>query len=251
MNPRVSVVRLVVLSLCLIVFVLAGTASAQSDTYVGVTGFADVRRFGSTQNVPFYVDDFSLDATGTGGGVRIGTFVHPRWSLELAADLGTKTTSEYESPIRILIFPPPPPLRLKASTSIVTVATMIGFHPPAIGRVRLGYRAGFSFLTATYTSDLPSYVLPTGAFTWSSQLPVEFRRELAGVGFTTVPPPFSTGTAKQTHNTGALSLGFEAAVDLTDRLSVVPDLRALAFSAPTSGSSVFLIRPGAGLRWSF
>ena len=42
---------------------------------------------------------------------------------------------------------------------------------------------------------------------------------------------------------------FEAAIGVNERIAIVPELRAMAFSSP--GPGVFLIRPGAGVRWSF
>ena len=230
---------------------MAITAAAQS-TYIGATGFADVRQFGSTKNVPFYQDDFSLDKTGGGGGLRIGTFVHPRWSIELSADVGTKATAEFEDPVQILIFPPPPPRVMKSSTSFTTVSTLIGFHPPNVGRVRLGYLAGFSFVRGTYKTDFPSYILPAGGFTWSSVLTGTLGRELSSLGFTSLPPPrFTSFATTQKHNTGALTLGFEAAMAVTTSFSVVPEVRAHVFSGPNNGPGVFLIRPGLSARWTF
>ena len=43
--------------------------------------------------------------------------------------------------------------------------------------------------------------------------------------------------------------GFDAAIGVTKGIAIVPELRAMAFSSP--GPGVFLIRPGAGVRWSF
>ena len=62
--------------------------AAQPAGYVSATGFAEIKQFGSTGDVyyPGGGDDFSLDAIGAGGGLRIGTFLHPRLSLELAID---------------------------------------------------------------------------------------------------------------------------------------------------------------------
>ena len=58
-------------------------------------------------------------------------------------------------------------------------------------------------------------------------------------------------TLTQRHNAGALILGFDAAIDVTSRLALVPEIRALAFSTPGAGGGVFLIRPGIGVRWNF
>ncbi|HET9468690.1 MAG TPA: hypothetical protein VFO48_09770 [Vicinamibacterales bacterium] len=61
--------------------------------------------------------------------------------------------------------------------------------------------------------------------------------------------PASAFTDKR--NAGVLTLGFEAAIDLTPRIAIVPDLRASTFSTSASGPSVFLVRPGVSARWKF
>ena len=252
-NSRVTLTGMLTITrvfLSVVAFLLIpNSLSAQTGTYIAATGFADIRQFGSTPFIPYGGDDFALNATSAGGGLRIGTFLHPRWSLELSGDATSRASVEYENPIRILIFPPPPPMTLEASTSFITVSTMIGFHPEPAGRVRLAYRAGFSFVRGTYESHYPSFVVPasTGLFTWSSNV----LGELAPFGLTPVPrPSIIRTTTKQKHNAGALTLGFDAGVDITSRVGVVPEVRALVFSAPV-GSTVFLIRPGIGVRWRF
>jgi hypothetical protein len=49
--------------------------------------------------------------------------------------------------------------------------------------------------------------------------------------------------------TGAI-LGFETAIAFGERVALVPEVRALAFSTNNVGG-VFLIRPGVGVRWRF
>ena len=227
-----------------IMCVLAGAAiaSAQTAGYVGGSVFADIRTFGSTSAVPYYGDQFSLDATGIGGGVRVGTFLHPRWSLELAVETASRTTVDLNDTVRILIAPPTP-LNFRASARFMTVATTVGFHQPAGSRVRLGYRAGFSFVRAAYESDYPSFVLPAAIFAPGGTSTI----------FPTIlpPPQFTTRTITQKHNTGAVVLGFESAIDLTPRIAVAPEIRALLFSAPYNGPGIFLIRPGVAVKWNF
>jgi hypothetical protein len=227
---------------------LASTASAQTN-YIGVTGFADIRQFGTSNGCCFAgYGDVSLDATGAGGGLRIGTYLHPRWSLELGVDVATKETVDIEDQVRILIFPPPRVRDLKASTSFVDVTTLVGFHPPSIGRVKLGYRVGFSFVHATYKSDYPGYYpQPLAVFTDSRITNVPSPITLPSP--TVIVPPISSLTQKQ--NTGALAFGFDAAINLTTHLAVAPELRAMVFSTPSIGPGVFLIRPGVGVRWNF
>ena len=127
--------------------------------------FGDIRQVSNSTTIsPYGGDtDSSLDAAGAGGGVRIGTFLHPRWSLELGLDVATKETIDIEDPFVILIYPPIAPASRKSSTSFFNVSTTVGFHPPAIGRVRLGYRAGFAFVKGTYTSEYPIYAVPMPA----------------------------------------------------------------------------------------
>jgi hypothetical protein len=240
-----------------ILIVLASSAAAQSPVYVTGGAFSDIRQFGST-NDTYYGDalDFSLDATGAGGGLRIGTFLHPRWSVELGLDVGTSTTVDAPDPYVILAIYAPFPLPypdLKTSTSFLTVSTVVGFHPPPHGRVRLGYRGGFGFVRGTYKSDYPDYgVLAAFSRTTSTTLPTSPPVTRFDPLPTIFPAPrFQVSTLTQNHLAGAVILGFEAAIDITSHLAIVPEIRALAFSTPNNGPGVFLVRPGVGVRWGF
>ena len=229
---------------------LGSTAEAQPAGYISGTGFADIRQFASNQTVlpagPGYEESF--DTTGVGGGLRIGTFLHPRWSLELGVDASTRETVTFQDPFVILIFPPVPPRERKSTSQFMNVNTTVGFHPAAMGHVRLGYRAGFSFMRATYESDNSVYALAgIESFVWASgELgPTPLPRQVAPTSL------YRSATFIQKHNAGALTLGFEAAIDLASRFAIVPEVRALALSSPGAGATVFLIRPGVGVRWKF
>jgi hypothetical protein len=224
------------------ILLLPRAAAAQSAPYVAAIGAAEIK-FGTSPSIFPFSQEESLDSTGAGGGLRVGTFLHPRWSLELSVDAGSRTQVEVENPVMILIFPPPPRAALRASTSYVTVSTLVGFHPAAIGRVRLGYRAGFSFVRGTYESDYPSF-FPVPLFTSGATT--------SGVVSSILPSPrINPVSATRKDNAGALTLGFDAAIDMTRRLALVPEVRALVFSAPSNGPVIFLIRPGVGIRWNF
>src|SRR4026208_1551999 len=95
MTPRIA---LAIVLVC----VCSRAASAQPAGYVAGSVFADLREFGSTSTVPYYGDQFSLDATGIGGGIRVGTFLHPRWSLELSAEVASRTTTDLDDAVGIL-----------------------------------------------------------------------------------------------------------------------------------------------------
>ena len=249
MRHRSHIFPASVLLLCL--HLSASEAAAQAAPYIGVSGFAEIKRFGSTSGVYYGVgEEFSLDGTGAGGGLRVGTFLHQRVSLELAIDAGTATSADVPDPYVILAIYAPVPLRnMKATTRFLTVSTVLGYHPPARRRLRLGYLAGFSFVRSTYKTDYPSYILPLAIFSESGAAGSTSRSPISP---TIYPPPNLTidTLTEQNLTTGAI-LGFEAAIDVTRRLAVVPEIRALAFSTPNNGPGVFLIRPGVGLRWSF
>ena len=213
---------------------LGSTVSAQPAGYVSGTAFADIRQFGSNQAVLLggSEDGESFDTTGVGGGLRIGTFLHPRWSLELGVDASSTETMVVQDQAVILIYPPVPPRERKSSSSFMNVSTMVGFHPAAMGRVRLGYRAGFSFVRATYKSDYSIYPYPLAELISGTNFPPNLSGP-RGSAIATILPRATTFTQK--HNVGALTLGFEAAIDLASRFAIVPEVRALAFSAPGSG----------------
>jgi hypothetical protein len=218
---------------------------AQSGIYVGGSGFADIREFGSSGQVyALNGEDNSLDATGAGGALRVGTWLHPRWTLELGLEMASRTTVDFEPPFVIQIFPLPR-IDAEASSEFTSVTAMVGFHPPKTGRLAMGYLAGFSFVQAEYSSQYPRFPVPLATISGN-------RAAATSIGIGTVlpsgliPMPF-----EQEHNAGAFALGVEAAIDLTTKLALVPEARALVFSVPANGPTIFLIRPGVAVRWTF
>jgi hypothetical protein len=234
------------LLLCICLVGCSSAAGAQSAGYVAGALFADIRQFGGMTSQSPLLSDTSRDATGLGGSARVGTWVHPRWSLEVGVDLSSKTSTTERGPV-IAIFPPVPPLELKSSASFASVTTMVGFHSPEGRRVRLGYRAGFSFVRARYTTEFPNFLLP----------PLFDDSVFADIGaISALFPRLSSLTIAPTslttiRNSGALILGIEAAIDLTSAIAVVPELRASTFSTAETGPGLFLIRPGVVVRWKF
>jgi hypothetical protein len=234
----------------------ASAQSAQSANYVGGAAFADVKLFGAS-GASYYSPSAepSLNTTGAGGGVRIGTFVHPKVSLEFAVDAGTRTRTTYQYPVVILaIYPPPPALQLRASTQFTTFTTVVGYHPPARGRGRLRYLAGLSFVRAAYTSDLPGYILPAATFEQNrlSYIPISLDGSRGSPVTVSLPTSiYDPRPVTRRDLTGGTMLGFEAAFALGKRVAVVPEVRAVMFAQPNDGPGVFLIRPGVGVRWGF
>ncbi len=247
MHPADPLTRL---ALALLLTLMASTASAQSRLYVGGAALADIRRFDSVEYDPRVLASAfggsPMDGTSVGGGLRVGTFLHPFWSLELAADKGSRSTTEFRNPIETL------PTRsstlrlpeLSSSTRFLTVSTVVGFHPAKTGRVRLGYLGGLTFVRGTYESEIPDFsYLPTLTFTDLSSV-------VAGLSSVTLPLPGITArTLRRTDNSAGGIVGFEAAIDVSQRFALVPGVRAIVFS--DREQSVFLIRPEAAVRWSF
>lgn len=232
-------------------------ASAQppaSSVYVAGALFGDIREFGDVnQEGSFGLGDLgSRDAAGIGGSFRVGTWLHPRWTLELGLDIATRTTIERESDVVIAIYPPPPPISFKASSDFTTVSTMVGFHQPVSGRIQMGYLGGFAFVRSTSTLDMrvpgfPRVLAATGTLyaipNASNVASLAFSGSSSSGNLDLQAPAIS-----QTTNSGALILGVEAAISLTQRLAIVPELRALVITRP---SDAFLIRPAVGARWNF
>src|SRR5688572_22501321 len=206
MHPVTRSSLVMFVALCLLA--CAGSASAQSVGYVAGSAFADIRQFGSTSTrTELPVEDVSRNATGVGGSIRAGTWLHPRWTIEVGADLSSKTSTTVRGPV-IAIFPPVPPLEFTSSTSFASVTTMVGFHSPEGRRVRLGYLAGFSFVRVTYTTEFPS--LPLGTIFDDDDFSLsffEFRPASIPRASLLLPPT----TVVTTRNSGALALGIEAA----------------------------------------
>ena len=180
--------------------------------------------------------------------MRIGTFIHPKWTLELGIEDAGATKKTIANPYTILAaaspstFPAFPIPQTTVTTKFLTVTTTVGFHPRTSGRVRPAYFAGVALVHATYKSDYFTRILPLASTLVSAgtSLPI------------TLPPPTTilvpTGTT-DTQNRSGFALGAETAIDLGRQVSLVPEIRVLTFSV--RGDGVFLIRPGVGVRWGF
>jgi hypothetical protein len=229
----------------LLVCTQAATARAQTSVYVSGAVFADLRR-GSGQTSP---DSTALDATTAGGGVRVGGFLAARWSLELGVDAGgTTDVTASLSPTSPASLPPATTLALSVDdvfgtgTSIVAVtldrrvqtrvtatSVLLGYHPPARGRLRAGFKGGISFVRSGSTV--------TSTFGFRITDP-----RLAP--FLLLPAPTST-TSTSVHLDMAPAVAAELAIALSAHAAIIPEMRALGF-----GDQIIL-RPGAAVRWTF
>ena len=252
MHPAALLTRLA--SVFILIFI-AATASAQSRFYVGGTAIADIRRFDSLELDPRVLaslGDTTRDGTAAGGGLRVGTFLHQNWSLELAVDVASRTNTTFRNPIEA--FPTrSSTLRLPEisnSTSYLTVSTVVGFHPQKMRRFHLGYLGGLALVRGTYESIIPNFSYIPLELAFMSG-PSSFASAIGSIGSLTQPVPTITGsqTLRRIDNSIGGVLGFEAAIDMSAHFAIVPGVRAVVFS--NEGQSVFLIRPEVGVRWTF
>ena len=208
---RVESVRWVVI-LAVTILLTAHSVSAQPRLTVSGAVFADVKRFsGDTTSLP-------LDGTAFGGGVRIRSALAQQWTVELGLDAGRTTTTTHN----LTSLPTAAPRQDRTRNQLTATEAIVGFHPRASGRARLGYLGGVTFLHVVRKTD-----------------------RLRG----TVEEAGSLHT--MVDNVAAVSVGVEADLSLSRHLSVVPEVRALAFSLSGTGPSGFAIRPGLAMRWHF
>jgi hypothetical protein len=228
------------LLVCLTLFV-AHPARAQSRVYVSGDLFAEITRMSRTTVTP---DDIGLSNTGpvdgatAGGGARVGAFFSPEFSLEFGVDLG-KTISDTRTlsvPIPTgIIFPfPRPQFESRTSTRFSAMSVLAGYHPPARGRVRAGFRGGISLMHTERISSSPSV---SSGLVFTPMPP-----------FTVVVPSLSVVTRDITTIANGLTatLAAEAAIEASRHFAVVPELRVHA-----GGLGGFVLRPGVAARWLF
>jgi hypothetical protein len=220
--------------------VWAGPADAQTRVYVSGDVFAEIIQLSRTRVVPALVDSTAEaltppDGVTLGGGARIGAFFSPVWSLELGVDVGKEVREERSLSIRNPISPllPPPTLQYESRTSQQYLATSIlaGYHPVVRGRVRPGFRGGISFMRSER------------AFTVATASSLTFTPAVPGV---IVVPTVTLFTNEYTAVTYGLTatVAAEAAIELSRRFAVVPEMRALA-----GGLGGIVLRPGVAAQW--
>lgn len=224
----------------LLVGLQSATARAQPGIYVTGAVFADLRR-GSGVTSP---DSTTLDTTTAGGGVRVGAFLATRWSLELGVDAGAPTDATTSissaglapaslgSPLDVLGTGPSivaVNFDQRVRTRVTATSILLGYHPPARGRLQAGFKGGMSFVqsNSTLTSTLGFRVTDP---------------RLAPIVL--LPAPTTTTTTSVDRDIAATAVA-ELAIALSAHAAIIPEMRAFGF-----GNQIIL-RPGACLRWSF
>ena len=215
-------------------------ASADTRIYVSGDLFAEITRLSRTiapdsTTFPDIADPG--DGVTIGGGGRIGAFFAPAWSLELGLDVAREVNEErtlsLRQPIGLPLPLPAPSLQYQSRTRhrFSASSVLLGYHPPARGRIQAGFRGGVSFMHVERS------------LTSASISSVTFLPTLPGVpGFTR----FEVVTSEFTFVTNGLSgtVAAETAISLSSHFAVVPEVRVLA-----GGLGGILIRPGFAARW--
>jgi hypothetical protein len=106
---------------------------------------------------------------------------------------------------------------------------------------------GFAFVHGRHTDDFLDSPSATIGPDFSSSVTFGLSGSIAEVGRPTIR--FTKATRESRENTGALLLGFEADIDVVNRIALVHEIRAIALRTGPGG--MFLIRPGVGVRWKF
>jgi hypothetical protein len=224
----------------LIVMAHAAAARAQSTVYLGGDLFLDMQR-GSGATAP---REARVDTNGGGGGVRVGTFLASRWSLEIGVDASAAADSvlslgpddrssvtAFGDGLSSVVSSSPVLVTFdeRLRTQVTATSVLLGYHPPARGRVRAGFKGGIGLLRSSSTL--------TSTTTYTITDP-----RLAPL--LTVPTPISTTSSSIFFSTVA-TMAAEAAFAITSHAEVVPEVRAFG-----SDGRLF-IRPGVEVRWLF
>jgi hypothetical protein len=239
------------LFLCFSYCLIAQAAAAQTRVYVAGDLFADITRFSRLTAPEVEVSPtlrgLPADDVSAGGGARIGAFFSPAWSLELGADLGaTQTTMSTERIGPPILLSPPVPItsiiqpitfETRSSVRFSAISVLIGYHPPASGRIRPGFLGGISIMHRRET-----FIVASTSFIFESPRP----DVTGGLVPSVVVPSLRLNEYTATGNVLTATLAAEAAIVLSDRAAVVPELRVHA-----GGLGAILIRPGAAVRWRF
>jgi hypothetical protein len=190
--------------------------------FVAGSLFASIERFSA--------DRFDLlNGETAGGGLSIGAHLAPRWSLQL--DLDLPKSIEHQPRTTATALPigfPTFNLTEQVQHRAVVASLLLGFHPQTRGRVRLGYVGGLGLMYLRRVAQFDQVILISAA---------------------QLTPQVQKRTEAQTDFVSGAVVGIEAEIALTDRVSLVPQMRAYAFDVQTMGS--LIVRPGFAMRFEF
>jgi hypothetical protein len=223
-----------------LVIVSTATAFAQT-TYVGADLVGDVLR--STHSESSFGRDVPAGGEAIGFALRVGTPLGSRWGVELTFTRPGEIDTEFSGAIPLAssaelvavatrvpgtitatqLFPSPLPYRLRASQRHSTLSPALWFNQSLSPKISLVYLAGMGFYRTTYESESRFDILPAGI---------------------TIPIVLPSLTKTVTYGVRPMA-GFEARIELTDHVDLVPGVRLHGLE------SAWLLRPAVGLAWNF
>ena len=227
------------IGLAALLLTLGGGAALAQSPYAGAALVGDVLR--STHSESTFGREVPEGGEAIGFALRVGTPLGSRWGVELEftrpgeietefaggpIPLTRETLSSWTTtatgPTFIQVLPQPVSYSLNAAERHSTLSTTVWFAQELSPKVSLVYLAGMGFYRATYESEFRFDTLP------------------GGIAFPVVPSP------TKTVNYGVRPLaGFEARLELTDHVDLVPGVRLHGLE------SSWLLRPAVGLVWNF
>jgi|ERR1051325_12083328 hypothetical protein len=223
-----------------LVFSLVAVSAHAQSAYVAATAGADVLRLGRTDsNVS---PGFSRDSEAFSWSLRMGTAVGQNWGVEMEFVRSAKSRSEFPVGVPIVFsgVPVPPSAALfPSATALPNIPTPVAFESdtrtrhtdfdgvawarqPVSGSVDLVYLGGVAFsrerieITQTFPTVLRVFAPGGGSFT-------------------------TTATSYGTHPL----VGVEARIRMTSHMRLLPGIRVQGVEGG------WLMRPYAGLGWSF
>jgi hypothetical protein len=153
------------------------------------------------------------DATKVGWGGGAGVLVTERWDLRSEVEVGGTTTITRPLLASVTAF------QARTRTRIAATSVLVGFHTVFGARAQMTVVGGLSFLNVKSSVD-------------------------------SIPPRVVIEPGTRIDNVAAPTVGIEIPIMLFRHVSVVPGLRAHAFSLSRDGAGGFAIRPGIGFHWS-
>jgi hypothetical protein len=155
----------------------------------------------------------AADARTFGGGADIGARVNERWDVRTEVELGGESTRMRPLLTGVSAF------QSRTRTRIGATSLLVGFRPLVASRIALTVLGGISFLhVKTQIDSVPS-------------------------GLVVVP-------RTQRDNVAGPTIGAELPIVLFGHISLVPEVRAHAFTLQRDGGGGFAIRPGVAVRWT-
>jgi hypothetical protein len=196
-----------------------GSARAQT-TYVGVSTFADIARFGTTGF------DESSGGEAFGVALRMGTAITDTWGIDL--EFARPGEFDQEQAYDFAVGVPTRTLSILApsfrftTTERYSTLTVMPWVRQSLGsRADIVYLGGLAFVRTT-------------------------TRQSFGDGFRILGIPL--GQSWVTYD-AAPAVGLDVRVSMTEHVRLVPGLRLLVVD--NGGRSGWLIRPSVGLQWVF